>query len=549
VPLRWVLLFVGCVAAACGDPIDLGGVPADDGGPLGSETSTGGRDAAPSSSGGGSGSGGGSSSGSIGGSGSGSSSSSGGSGGDAGSCSNGTTMCGAQCVDTQTDPNHCGNCQTTCAGPCNAGHCSGFTSSYAGDVWEADTHIAVGSNGHVAAVWTASNDPTGKTSFVGASISTDSGATWSPVQAIQGPSPSVRSAIPAIAVDAANNVHLAFEDFDSARTESHIYVTSAPAGTTTFGSLSEVTDPAQVTPGDAGVPLYFPNVPAIAVTRDQEMVVTYALGEWKTCNSNSWGNVCVSNLIAARSTDGQTWTRAQVTSNSDGSGPDGGTPDAVNWASVCASGTTGRIWVVYDEFGSATHGLGVFLQYSDDDGATWSAASTIEPPTTNFISFDPPSCAGDGADVWVTYEVHGSDPLATAIAVAQSADGGKTFGAAVNAMDTSTSTLGWNATLALDSAGHLAVEYYGGSADGDPNAGVYYVQSTDKGATWGKATLVLRPVKLVDLSGKLPDGTQWTDGWLGWHIGVSTGGGSLFTTFADNSSGVAHVDFAMVNNP
>ena len=515
-----------------------------------SATSSGGDDATSSSSGGGSGSSTGSSSGSSSGSGSGGSSGSGsggasgsGSGGDSGGCSTGTTMCSGQCVDTLTDPSHCGNCQTMCDGPCNAGHCSGFTSLYSGAVWQADTRIAVGSNGYVAAVWQGSSDPMSATSVVAASISTDPGSTWSPVQSIKGPNPSATASLPALAVDAANNFYLAFETFNT--NESHIYSMKAPAGTTTFGTLSEVTDPAQVTPGDAGVPLYWPNLPTIAVTQSQEIVVTHALGEWKTCGSSSWANTCVANLVAARSTDGQSWTRSQVTANSDGSGPDGGVPDAVNWATMCTSATTGRLWGVYDQFGAATHGLGIVVQYSDDDGATWSTPTVVMPPTSTDVSFDSPSCAGNGSDVWVEFEVHGTaSPLATSIWVAHSTDGGQTFGLPKNVMDPSASHLGWHATLVRDSSGHLEVEYYGGSTDGDPSAGVYFVQSKDDGATWGTATRIRAPITLADY-----DGTTWTDAWLGYHIGVTTGAGSLYTTFADNSSGVSHVDFAKVALP
>jgi hypothetical protein len=41
------------------------------------------------------------------------------------SCANGTQMCGTACVDTQTSPLHCGNCDHACAANevCVRGNC------------------------------------------------------------------------------------------------------------------------------------------------------------------------------------------------------------------------------------------------------------------------------------------------------------------------------------------------------------------------------------------------------------------------------------------
>jgi hypothetical protein len=93
----------------------------------------------------------------------------------------------------------------------------------------------------------------------------------------------------------------------------------------------------------------------------------------------------------------------------------------------------------------------------------------------------------------------------------------------------------------LEANGHLDVEYYGGAFDGDTNGAVYYVHSVDQGATWGSATLIRRPITLSSAG--------ISDGWLGDYLGVTTSGGSLYTTFTDNSSGVAHVDFAKLPLP
>ena len=206
--------------------------------------------------------------------------------------------------------------------------------------------------------------------------------------------------------------------------------------------------------------------------------------------------------------------------------------------------TTNRLWLVHDvEPGGGAGGIGVTLRFSDDDGATWSPANTtvIAPPTAMNIPVEH-SCAGNGNDVWVAYETHPSGALATAVQVVHSTNGGQTFGAPVNAMDTATSLLAWHSAVVLEANGHLNVEYYGGASNGDPHGGLYYVHSTDQGATWGTATLIRKPITVLEPS-------PWTDNWLGDYIGATTARGSLYTTFADNSTGVAHVDFAKVTLP
>jgi hypothetical protein len=152
--------------------------------------------------------------------------------------------------------------------------------------------------------------------------------------------------------------------------------------------------------------------------------------------------------------------------------------------------------------------------------------------------------AGNGNDVWVAYELTApGDPLASTIQVAHSANGGLSFEAPVQALDRATSLFAWNSSVELEPGGNLDVEYYGGASSGDTAAGLYYVRSTDLGATWSGATLLRAPLTLLD--GR---GAAWSDAWLG-GLGLATTGGSLYTTFTDNSSGVAHVDFARATLP
>jgi hypothetical protein len=410
----------------------------------------------------------------------------------------------------------------------------------------------------MAAAWIASSDPAwygrGATSYIGTSFSADSGATWTPVQVLRAPAPDDRYAYdPAIAVDAANNFYVVFGAAGTVLVQNEhkagIWVAKAPKGTTTFGVPTETTDPADSLATDAGPAVYWFDKPWMAVMKDQEIVVTYARLEWASCPlgpGTAWHD-CVSNIMSSRSTDARSWIRAPVTANSAGSGPRGGAPDFVNYAFPCASTTSGRLWVVYDSF-PAAGGIEVTLRFSDDGGATWNPAdaTVVSPATFMGMDAEDPSCVASGNDVWVSYEVHSiGETFATSIQVAHSTDGGRTFDRAVNVLDSATSRLGWHSSLVLESNGALDVEYYGGASAGDKGAGVYYVRSTDHGATWGKATLLRQPITLFDYR----TAGGWAVNWLGDYLGLATASGSLYTTFTDNSTGTAHIDFAKVKLP
>jgi hypothetical protein len=450
-----------------------------------------------------------------------------------------------------------GSSGTSGGGACPDGGCQSFTSSYPGDVWQAETHVAVGTNGYAVAAWIASDGSVDQwassAQYIGYAFSTDSGATWTPPQRIQSPHASHRAFDPRVAVDAANKFYVAFETIDKAYTEVHVYVASAPAGTTTFGTPSEVTDPAESAPIDGGTALYGYDRPWIAVTKNQEIVVAYlrfddACGFWPSPAG------CVANVMLSRSTNGKSWKRVQVTHNAvarDG-GAGGGTHDLFMLAAFpCASTTTNRLWLTYgvadatvwDPPNKASGAFGVMLQYSDDDGATWSTsdATTIAPITTTGI-FDDPSCAGDSDDVSVAYALRTPGAtLANSIQVVRSVDGGKTFGAPIDAQDPTASSLSRHPTIVREASGNLDIVYYGGDQEGAMGA-VYAVHSAAGAMNWGKATLIQKPVYLSS--------AEISNLWLGDYLGVTTGSGWLYTTFTDNSkSGLQKIDFARLAVP
>jgi hypothetical protein len=395
----------------------------------------------------------------------------------------------------------------------------GFTSIFPGDIAEGETHLAYGSNGFVAAVWTAFNNTS---IYIGYSFSKDSGVTWTPVQTLDAPLATQNAAgDQTVAIDSNDNAWMSFITFNNAVTEMHVYAVEAPAGTTTFGTPVEVTDPIEGTPQDGATALFSYDKPWIAITKNNEIIVTYTRFEQSGAT----------NIIGGRSSDGTSFSRVNVTTN----GLDGGTGDFVNLAFPCASSSTDRLWVVHMDQDS-TGNFGVVLHYSDDDGATWPAANTVvvDPNTASGI-FDDPSCAGNGNDAYVQFEHTGAGgTVASSVLVAHSSNGGTSFGAPVNVLDTA-SAAAWHSEIALEASGKLDVEYYGGASDGDTNASVFFVRSADQGATWSKETLIKNPITLT--SQRNPQN------WLGDYLGVTTGAGSLYTVYTDNSSGTSRVDF------
>jgi hypothetical protein len=216
------------------------------------------------------------------------------------------------------------------------------------------------------------------------------------------------------------------------------------------------------------------------------------------------------------------------------------------YAYPCVSATTGRLWVVYADFAPTENysyaPTGVVLQYSDDDGATWSSGNTtVVAPIAVTGTFDDPSCVGDGNDVWVEYERQAPGCrtcIGNSINVVHSVDGGRTFGAPVNVLDTSVSYGAWHSTLVREANGGLDVLYYGGGTTWSDPGSVSFVRSRDQGVTWSKATLIKQPITVTSAAFALGD-----------YLGIATGGGALHTTFTDNSSGTKHVGYAKVTLP
>jgi photosystem II stability/assembly factor-like uncharacterized protein len=285
--------------------------------------------------------------------------------------------------------------------------------------------------------------------------------------------------------------------------DTNIWIATAPTGTYTFGAPNLVAGPDAV-----GL-----DKPWLAQTASGALIVTYTL-------ENSF------TVVSKRSTDhGKTWSAAT---------PFGST--SVEQAFICpsAAGTTiNGIAMGSDRL--------VHLLTSTDDGQTWSHDISVSTGADR-TAYNAPSCVANGSDVYVVYArskvqpPQGTLPASYAIRVAHSGDSGASIDARVDVQDVSSGAAVFlNPFIARETSGALDVAYFAGTAVNDSSAKYVVVRSTDGGSTWGSASTIGAPVTL--------NLATLTDSWLGDYQAMTTTGGTLFVTFADNSSGHSHVSF------
>jgi hypothetical protein len=283
--------------------------------------------------------------------------------------------------------------------------------------------------------------------------------------------------------------------------DTQIYAAKAAAGATEFGAPVVVSDPNDTSLLDK---------PWSAVTEAGTIVVTYA--------SVPAGGTGAS-IVASRSTNGGvTWTLSQVATG----------PDQRNLAMPCPGG--GALYVVY--LGDA----GVTLKRSDDDGATFPDAHTTTVATGSLLTFDDPSCVVALNDVWVAWEESAPNSVAAnVVKVARSADRGATFGVPSRASD---QPLAYHAALGRQANGALDLVYYAGKSDPDASGSFRRTRSLD-GTTWAPSAVVWNDLTfLTDRQGVK---------WLGDYAAIATQAGLLYTSFTENTRGLAHVAFARLS--
>lgn len=370
--------------------------------------------------------------------------------------------------------------------------------------FEAETHLAVATDGAIVAAWIAING--GGTSDIGYVFSRDGGASWTKPLAI-GDATNRESSDPVTAVDAAGNFYVTWIAFrrggGGQASDFVLYVAKAPAGQDKFDTPVSVDT---FTSGDK---------PWITVTAAGTILVTYM--------ASSGGQ---SVLYAQRSANGAVWTRSTVFTAAGGS--------QANFIVPCAPKTGARIWATH--LTTEGGGFGQRLHWSDDDGVTWPAANTKLFAQNS--SVQPATCAAKGSDVWVGYgqwtkQPAGQDAPVDEYHVMHTTNG--TTLDDVTASDTATLQQNLGAIVVEDVTGELALTYYAGDQDGATGS-VRSVRSKDLGKTWGKS----KPVS-ADLNFTANRGSQK---WLGDYIGTVLRGGALFMVYGENTAQFTHIAFS-----
>lgn len=360
-------------------------------------------------------------------------------------------------------------------------------------------------------------------STMGYAVSTDGGASWSSPAGVS--SPGGRDASdPVVAVDAKGTFYLAFVGFQRDQQgnplDMHVYVSSLPAGTTTFSPPIEVSDPLE------NATLY--DKPWITVSSSGTILVSYANFD----QSSSFA------LTAARSTDGLNWQRSNITS-------DPTFAEFSNLAFLCADSKTPRVYSVFvTAFGQ--NEFDIRESFTDDGGVSWHAPLKVAGPSTGeIVTFDDPTCVAVGDDVSILYGTSDmpstgmseSEP-SVAIKLAHVTGGTKVVGT-TEVQDPTAGALFIHPQLTGDSTGRLSVSYYAGQFDGD-DAGSFRVGPV----TWTGHGPTKAYREAVRFTSQRADPQ-----WLGDYTGVFQQGSDVLTSFAVNQPSESHIAFARVPAP
>jgi hypothetical protein len=338
--------------------------------------------------------------------------------------------------------------------------------------------------------------------------------TFSPLRSVTLPG-GLAGSDPALAVDASGNFYLAMLGEHVARAMvdyTQIFVAAAPAGTTTFGTPVEVTNSAQSLINDH---------PKIHVTTGGTIVVVY--GEFPSPTSTkSVGR-------AATRLDGGSWQIGTIVD----------APDALGANLFWLCEGAGILYTAYLETtASDSH---VALRSSTDDGATWSAGSTVVSLATELPAGLDPGCVASGDDVWVMYATNAAPTMgATLLDSAQTMPvvhvgnrGTVPDATAFDALDKAAGALGLLPVLVRDTMGNLVVVYLSGNAEGDTGGSLRYTRSTDAG--FAPSVRVDGPLVFTL--------NRTTNNWLGDYLGAVASGRRLLLAYPMNVSGTTDIYF------
>ncbi len=391
---------------------------------------------------------------------------------------------------------------------------SGVISTNYDTAMEAETHLSAGTNGFVTVAWIGiGGTPYSTNGYV---FSTDSGQTWGQVKSVSSPNGLVASD-PVLAVDSHNNFYLTwvgFSDSSANPTNMGIYVSRAAAGTTDFAP--------PVLVSNAG-PTVMMDKPWITITNTDAILVT-----WMQVAANGMNTLSQ----VARSEDGTAWSIIETGSSNQGR----------NLYYPCAPVHGTRVWQTFVEYGWTTK---IRLQWSDDDGKTWGAPVDVSKSSEMQAAFDDPTCVAEGDTVWVAYGLS-NDPLSgestnfqalKELRIARSDDGGKTF-AYYAAHDPAAGAVYLHPEIALQDDGTVALSYYAGQQDEDPNGSLRLTRLLPGAATVEPSIVVHAPVTYL-----LARSDQR---WLGDYTGITWKQGKLHVAYADNNDGITHIGYARI---
>jgi hypothetical protein len=392
---------------------------------------------------------------------------------------------------------------------------------------QAETGIIAAPNGVVSISWIDLDNQSNST--IGYTFSSDGGASFAPTQQIISPGGRVASD-PVMARDLDDNLWVTWVAFrygpGGQPSQMAIYVAEAPAGSTAFGA------PIQVSPVNDSGAMY--DKPWITVTNTGTILVTYE----RDLNNNDLS------IVATRSVDkGATWQQSFVARDQSGS-------TYRNLAFPCAPRTGNHLWATYVAFVGSSLTPQVRLARSDDGGATWLPEVNVS-TFGEKAAFEDPSCAADGENVWVAYGLSkdqidqqaATTQKLNSLQLAYSADGGSTFALRSEIADAKAGTFTMHPQIVIEDGGALDLVYYAGGGDEDPN-GTYRFARAPAPATaspFAQSLIVESPVTFLQARSDAR--------WLGDYTGLAWYQGAAYTSYVQNSSGMAHIAFAKIPTP
>jgi hypothetical protein len=383
---------------------------------------------------------------------------------------------------------------------------------------EGESHVAIGPDEQTLAIaWLGRNtitptplaqaDPTLAYRF-----SPDRGATWGPIETITLPN-FLEGYDPVIAATDDGSFYITMLGKDPGS----IFVAHAPAGSHRFGV------PRAITPEPRDY-----DKPWITRTPRGALLVSYM---------DQLGDPPARAIVAARSTDGVSWTTTEVAT--------GGDLDTNPWSFLCQSRRTGRQYVVHQITKQ------IVLQWSDDDGATWPRQNaTIVSTLADRLAFEQISCAANGEHVWVSYGTALDPPIdletlrvnkLDAIKVVQLTGGGTIVEQRFDALDKTASAFAGAPYLVAEPDGAIHVIYYAANRDDDTTGSLRRARLDPGDAAFSAST---------SISGPLTFSRVWgSRGWIGDYNGGLVSRGSLLLSYTDTSTGLHHVAFREIADP